>query len=429
MKLVYVISKNNKPLMPTMRNGHVRKLLRDGLAKVVSREPFTIKLKYDCPEVVEDLTLGIDPGSKKIGTSVIKESKSNRVDVLYLSEVEVRTDIKSTMDQRRMYRRTRRSRKLRYRKPRFLNRRNSIKHGRYPPSIKSKIDSHIKEIEFVMSILPISKIIIESNTFDPHALSNPVVLKHPWLYSKGPNYTFSNRKEYIKSRDNYTCQNCKGKSKDKHLHVHHIIFRSNGGTDDVNNLILLCKPCHDIVHLGNTTLKIKKNKSNLKHSTHMNIIRNVVVDKLKIRFSNLIETSGYITSENRRVLNLNKEHYIDASVISSEGKFLRFLTNSLILKKCVSDGDYKQSFGSRSEMKFPPQKLFGFRRYDKVKYLGQNYFIKGKYSTGYSILMNIDGIKVDFVKTKTTGKIPKFSRFERLTARKSWLIDEIMLKL
>jgi len=45
--MVYVISKTEKPLMPTERNGKVRRLLRQKLAKIIEREPFTIRPLYD----------------------------------------------------------------------------------------------------------------------------------------------------------------------------------------------------------------------------------------------------------------------------------------------------------------------------------------------------------------------------------------------
>lgn len=48
--MVYVISKSGKPLNPTNRHGKVKHLLRDGKARVVKREPFTIQLLYDKSE-------------------------------------------------------------------------------------------------------------------------------------------------------------------------------------------------------------------------------------------------------------------------------------------------------------------------------------------------------------------------------------------
>jgi hypothetical protein len=143
------------------------------------------------------------------------------------------------MTQRSKYRRNRRNRKTRYRKPRWNNRKNSIRKDRFSPTMTSKINSHLKEINFVKSILPITKLILETANFDSHALKNPSVLSNKWLYQKGINYGFANTKAYVLNRDNYKCQHCKGKSKESRLEVHHIIFRSNGGSDEESNLITL----------------------------------------------------------------------------------------------------------------------------------------------------------------------------------------------
>ena len=140
--LVYVLKQNGQPFMPTERFGKVRRLLKEGKAKVVRREPFTIRLLYE-PEtdVVQECYCGVDTGSKHIGVAVIGNDK-----VLYQSQIELRNDIKKKIDRRRTFRRNRRSRKTRYRKCRFLNRRNSIKKDRLPPSVRHKIQAHIDEI-------------------------------------------------------------------------------------------------------------------------------------------------------------------------------------------------------------------------------------------------------------------------------------------
>ena len=95
---VYVISKDGQPLMPTIRFGKVRRLLRDKKAKVVRRCPFTIKLLYE-PEnlVVQEVVLGQDTGSKYVGTACVADDK-----VLYQSEITLRDDIKKKMDRRRV---------------------------------------------------------------------------------------------------------------------------------------------------------------------------------------------------------------------------------------------------------------------------------------------------------------------------------------
>ena len=413
--VVYVINKQGKPLMPcTPRKA--RKLLKDGKAKVVKKTPFTIKLLFGCGTSTQNLTLGVDTGSSKIGSSVVKDNG----DVLYLSEVEIRNDISDKLTQRSKYRRNRRNRKTRYRKARWFNRKNSIKKGRFSPTMTSKMNSHLKEIHFVKAILPITKTIIETATFDPHTLKNPDVLINKWLYQKGINYGFANTKAYVLDRDNHTCQHCKGKSKDSKLEVHHIVFRRDDGSDEQDNLITLCKICHDELHKGNIKLKGGKAKGYLKHATQMNSIRKQLLKALPEAH----ETFGFITKAHRQILQLSKEHCIDATVIASQGKEINFKTNIILLKKCVSDGDYQQTKGVRSEQRIPTGKIQGFRKFDKVNYLGEEYFIKGRMSSGYAILMDIEGNKIDFSNAPKGMKTPKLIKCKRISARKSWIVSE-----
>lgn len=411
--MVYVINYDGKPLMPC-KEAKARHLLEAGKAKVLKRMPFTIKLLWQCENHTQNLTLGIDTGSSKIGSAVIKENGN----VLYLSEVEIRNDITDKMKQRSKYRRNRRNRKTRYRKARWLNRKNNIKNGRISPTMTSKINSHLKEIRFIKSILPITHIIIETATFDPHAMKNPAVLSNKWLYQKGVNYGFANTKAYILNRDNYTCQNCKGKSKDSKLEVHHIIFKSNGGSDEPNNLITFCKTCHDKLHKGRIKLNGGKTKGQLKHATQMNSIRQQLLKQIP----EARETFGFVTKEHRQLMSLPKEHRFDAVAIANLNNIendglltVNFKTEILLRKKCVSDGDYQQTKGIRSERRIETRKIKGFRKFDKVQYLGKEYFIKGRMSTGYAILMDIEGNKIGL------KPMPKFEKMQRIQARKSWI--------
>jgi hypothetical protein len=114
--MVYVISKENTPLMPTSRYGKVRRLLKENKAKVVKKTPFTIQLLYHSETYVQELTLGVDAGSKNIGISV-----SSKTEEKYAAVVELRNDIIKLFSEKRQYRREKRSR-LRYRQPRFNNR-------------------------------------------------------------------------------------------------------------------------------------------------------------------------------------------------------------------------------------------------------------------------------------------------------------------
>ena len=241
--MVYVIGIDGRPLMPT-NNAKARKLLKQKKAKVVKKIPFTIKLLYQTTQYTQNLTHGIDTGSAFVGSAVVDE-KGN---VVYLSEIEIRNDISDKMTQRRKYRRNRRNRKTRYRKARWLNRKNSIKKDRFSPTMISKINSHLKEVDFVKRLLPITHLVLETATFDAHLLKNPKLKYNKWGYQKGDNYGFSNVKAFVLNRDGYKCQHCKGKSKDSKLEVHHIIYRSNGGGDEQENLITLCSSCHYKLH-------------------------------------------------------------------------------------------------------------------------------------------------------------------------------------
>ena len=414
--LVYVLKQNGQPFMPTERFGKVRRLLKEKKAKVVRREPFTIKLLYE-PEtnVVQECYCGVDTGSKHIGVAVVGNDK-----VLYQSQTELRDDIKRKINFRRMYRRNRRSRKTRYRKPRFLNRRNSIRKDRLPPSVKHKVQAHINEIEFCKKILPVSdeNIILEVSQFDTALMKNPNLINEKirkWGYQKGFNYGYSSRREAVLHRDNYTCQCC-GK-KNCRLEVHHIKFKSNSGTDDEENLITLCEDCHKGVHAGTVVLNKKPKKSKgLKHATHMSIIRSQLLKK----YPDAIETFGFVTSENRNRLKLKKDHYIDACVIASGGLDFKEL-DVIYRKRRVSKGDYKLTQGVRGEQKLPTGKIKGFKKFDKVKYLGEEYFIKSRKSVGYTILMDIFGNEVDFSFVPRGNKIPKLSNCRRISARRSCL--------
>ena len=50
-------------------------MLRDGKAHVVRLEPFTIQLDYASGEKIQEISLGIDAGSKHIGVSATTEKK------------------------------------------------------------------------------------------------------------------------------------------------------------------------------------------------------------------------------------------------------------------------------------------------------------------------------------------------------------------
>ena len=419
--MVYVISQDGKPLMPCS-NSIARLLLKQSKAKVKKREPFTIKLTYETTNYTQDLTLGVDTGSGTIGTSVSKDNG----DIIYMSEVVIRNDITGKMTQRAKYRRNRRNRKARYRKARWLNRANSIKNDRFSPTMQSKLHSHVKEIKYIKFILPITEMVFETGQFDTHLMKNPNLanpkIKH-WGYQKGINYGFENTKAMFLNRDNYTCQYCKGKHKDSKLEVHHILFRSQGGSDEESNLITLCHTCHKDLHSGKINPKLSgKVKGNLKYATQMNSIRK----QLFKLYPDAVETFGYVTKANRLLLGIDKEHYYDACTIATQGNIFTVKSN-LYKKKCISDGDFQKTKGIRSEQPIITDKICGFRKFDKVRYFGNKYFIKGRMSTGYAVLMDIDGNKVDFSAMPKGYKTPKLSNCKRIMARSTEMIQTLVI--
>jgi 5-methylcytosine-specific restriction endonuclease McrA len=400
--LVFVLNKRSKPLMPCTP-AKARRLLINNLAKVISKKPFTIKLLFGSSEQKQKIIAGMDTGSKTIGIAAIANRK-----VLYQAKTKLRgEEIKKKMTQRKMYRRTRRSRKLRLRKSRFLNRKASIKLSRLPPSVRHKVETHLREKKFLESILPISKWIVETASFDIHKITNPnevsKALGKGHTYQKGRLLDFYNVKQYVFNRDKYLCQLCKKKS-EKKLHVHHIQFRSNLGTNSPDNLTTLCVNCHDKLHklkkdesekLSKKLQKISQKKP--KHATEVSILKSRLCKhftKLK-GIQEFEETFGYITKFNRERVNLIKDHHIDAICIASQENITKIQNQNkpfvLYLRRCVSKGDYQQTKGIRSDLKIPTGKLFGLKKFDLVKTSKGIGFVKGKRSSGFFAISDIHG--------------------------------------
>ena len=191
--MVHVLNKYGNPLMPTTRYGRVRRLLRKGLAVVVDYRPFTIQLTYSTPNGAQEVSLGVDAGTKHVGFSATTKKK-----VLFEAELLLRSDIVAKLAARREFRRTRRNRKTRYRKPRFLNR--TKKPGWLAPSVRQKVDTHIHWISKICKSLPIKKITVETAQFDTQLLKaqeQGLPLPQGTDYQKGEQFGFWNVREYV----------------------------------------------------------------------------------------------------------------------------------------------------------------------------------------------------------------------------------------
>jgi 5-methylcytosine-specific restriction endonuclease McrA len=72
-----------------------------------------------------------------------------------------------------------------------------------------------------------------------------------------------NWKFEVHKRDNFTCQRCGAKEDPKHptFQVHHVVFKCNGGSNNLNNLQLLCPECHRKLHNSNPVGNSRKHRS------------------------------------------------------------------------------------------------------------------------------------------------------------------------
>jgi hypothetical protein len=406
--MVYVISKEGKPLMPTKRHGKVRRMIRTGEAIVVRRTPFTIRLLRESELYTQPVTLGVDAGSKVIGLSASTEKKE-----LYAAEVHLRTDVTELLSTRRAFRRARRNRTTRYRAPRFKNRR--IPKGWLAPTIENKIHRHIKCVEDVHKILPITDVVIEVASFDNQKIKNPDISGKE--YQEGDKLGFWNVREYVLWRDNHECQYCHGKSKDKVLNVHHLESRKTGG-DAPNNLATLCETCHDKYHKGEIELKIKRGVS-YRDSAFMGIMRWTTYNRLKEMYPNVHMTYGYITKNTRITNGLEKSHITDALCIANHPKAEPIDTwyyqkavrrhNRSLHKATILKGGYRKANQA-------PKYVFGFQLFDKVRTPGgREGFVFARRSSGYFDVRTLDGEKL------SSGI--SYKKLKRLECRKTLLTE------
>lgn len=383
--MVYVLNIERKPLMPC-KEAKARKLLKENKAKTIKREPFTIQLLFECENQTQDITLGVDAGSKHIGLSATTEKTE-----LYAADVELRNDIVDLLSTRRQNRRTRRNR-LRYRAPKFNNRVYSKNKGWLAPSIEQKIKTHLRVVHDVHKILPITEIIVETASFDVQKIKNPEI--HNEEYQQGEQLGFWNVREYVLFRDKHTCQCCKGKSKNKILNVHHIESRRVGG-DSPNNLVTLCETCHKGCHNGTVKLpKTIKRGVSFKDATFMGVMRWSFYNRLKEIYPNVSMTYGYITKNTRIENNLPKEHCVDARCISGNPN-AKPLGYYFCQKKvrCHNRQIHKANIlkGGKKKLNQAPYLVKGFRLFDKIEYDGQIGFIFGRRNSGYFDIRKLNG--------------------------------------
>jgi hypothetical protein len=295
---VFVVDVNGQPLLPT-HPARARRLLRDGKAKPYQMLPFTIQLTRRVENAVRELTVGIDDGAKAVGIAVVNEATQK---VVFAGTIKLRQDVTRKMQQRAAYRRSRRSRKLRYRKARF-NR--SKAQGWLPPTIRQKKDSILRVVRDLQRILPIGKVIVEQGMFDTASLAaGQQLVGRAYQIS---DYEGRDFREKVLWRDGYQCQRCGSSDR---LQAHHIQHKAHGGTNTPHNGITLCETCHKALHEGLWVLNI--NPKQFQYPAHLQAgkwyLHNALVDlglQVEVCF-------GWMTRAWRKGLNLEKSHIHDA---------------------------------------------------------------------------------------------------------------------
>lgn len=266
-----------------------RLLLKDGRAKVVRRVPFTIQLLYGSSGYRQKVYGGRDPGLTQ-GVTAVRQDGG----LLFQAEAKCRPDISEGLEERRNYRRGRRYRKVRHRKPRFLNR--ARPEGWVPSSIRQLKHEHDKLCSLVESMLPITAWAVELNKFDFQKMENPSI--QGVQYQNGAQKGYFDVREYVLERDGYACVLCGGAESRK-------LFHLRGKSGRPRNLVTLCGDCHAKASRGEIAFPVLL--ENYRWSARVNTMR-----ALWVPSERLVPASAEQVAGSRVTLGLRKSHVNDA---------------------------------------------------------------------------------------------------------------------
>ena len=270
------------------RPARARRLLKRGRAVVYRLEPFTIILldrTYDTCEM-QPISLKFDPGSKVTGIALVALFKRGET-LIWAANLTHRGEfIKERLQKRRNVRRSRRNRKVRYRKARFKNRRRAK--GWLAPSLVSRIDNVYNWGKKLIKLSPIAMILVETARFDTQKIMNPEI--SGIKYQQGTLQGYEIR-EYLLEKWKRKCAYCDKKGVP--LQIEHIHPKSKGGSDRISNLALACKDCN--INKGDRNIRsflahdqkrlariLAQAKRPLKDAALVNGICNVIAEALKL---------------------------------------------------------------------------------------------------------------------------------------------------
>lgn len=311
----FVIAEDGTQLMPTFNVKKVRQMLKSGSAVICKHKPFTIQLTYKSSKCTQPIEFKEDAGYQNIGISACSEKHEyiSETRVLLNDEVEKHKDCYKNRSKRRSH--------LRYRKPRFDNRKSTKKPGWLAPSIKNKMQQHLHILATYASVMPITHVVIEIAQFDTQVLKaeeegTPLPLGTD--YQHGERYGYDTLREAVFARDKYKCLCC-GKSaiNDKIiLRTHHIGYWKNDRTNRLNNLASVCTKCHTSKNHKPSgklygLMPVAKKMSS---AAFMNSVKYKIVEQIKKNYPNLpvSVTFGVITKRTRNDRNIVKTHANDA---------------------------------------------------------------------------------------------------------------------
>ena len=333
-KIIYVLNANGEPLMPTHRLGMVRHWLNSHEAHWYGNRRDTIQFDRPVENKTQECIEGVDLGNH-LGLSVVCPTTNQE---LYssVSHRDYQGEIKRNT-KRREQRRSRRNR-LRHRKVRFNNRRKPD--GWLAPSIQHYLDFTVREIKRIQQFLPISKVILETTVFDIAKLTNFGI--RPRDYTKGRLKGYHSLKQYL-----YNQQNGIDSLDGKHYQlsemvVHHLNYRSQGGTNSPDNTVLLSRKNHNTANHNNGILKTlakhyQSSLVNTKGAFLMNIMH--------LRLPNLLNnkpiqlTFGYKTAQQRLLYGFTKNrqdilnHAVDALLIANGNNHTISMVNTIYREK------------------------------------------------------------------------------------------------
>ena len=310
--MVFVLDKHKTPIMPCSEK-RARLLMERGRAVVHRMEPFTIRLKDRtlAQSETEPLRLKLDPGSKTTGMAVMSESGR----VVFLGEVVHKKGIKMALESRRALRRTRRSRKTRYRKPRFLNRTRAK--GWLPPSLEARVNQTLNAAAKLRNLLPIAAISTEHVKFDTQLMENAAI--NGVEYQQGELLGYEIR-EYLLEKWGRKCAYCGAENVP--LEVEHIVPKTRGGSNRLSNLAIACTPCNQeknnmtAEEFGYPEIQAQARKP-LKDAAMMNATRWRLFEQLRETGLPVECGTGARTKMQRLQHGLPKTHYYDACCVGA----------------------------------------------------------------------------------------------------------------